>query len=58
MNNENRTFKKITNNDIYNLMLEQGKEIARNKTRSIVNFWLGSTALSISIGILIGGILL
>jgi ribosomal protein L9 len=58
MKTENKCFKKITNNDIYNLLIEQGKEIQRNKTRSIVNAWLGSTALSVSIGVLIAGVLI
>ncbi len=58
MNNENKTFKKITNNDIYNLIQEQNKQIQKNKIKSIVNSWISSTALSISIGILITGILI
>ena len=58
MSNENKTFKRITNNDIYNLIQEQNKQIQKNKLKSVVNSWISSTALSVSIAILITGILI
>ena len=58
MSNKNKTFKKITNNDIYNLIQEQNKQIQKNKIKSIVNSWISSTALSVSIGVLISGVLI
>ena len=58
MKEKNKTFKRITNNDIYSLMLEQGKCIATNKTKTIVNSWISTTALSVSLGVLIGAVII
>ena len=58
MTAKDKTFKRITNNDIYNLIQEQNKQIQKNKLKSVVNSWISSTALSVSIAILITGILI
>lgn len=52
MNEGNKTFKRITNNDIYEkLQSIEGKQGSQN-TRIKVNTWIASTSLTLCIALI------
>jgi hypothetical protein len=52
--NNNKTFLRITNEDIYIEIKSLRTDFNRVKTRVKINTWCSATALSICVGILVG----
>jgi hypothetical protein len=52
--NGKKCFKEITNEDIYNQILEVRTEISVLKSKAKLNTWIASTALSMVVGLTIG----
>ena len=50
------TFVKITNKDIYNELVNFGKEFGKTKTQIKLNTWIATTALTL--GLFIVGVIL
>lgn len=52
--NNNKTFLKITNEDIYSEIKSLRIDFNRVKSRVKINTWCSATALSICVGMLVG----
>ena len=51
-------FKEITNEDIYEELVEYKKCQQKQDTKITVNRWIASTALTLVIGVIIGGLII
>jgi ribosomal protein S4E len=52
-----QTFFRVTNEQVYNKLLEIEKKMLANQSQITINTWLGSTALTLVVGTIIGSLM-